>query len=237
MAEQKGSSSPIGGLGAPKKPKGLLDAYSEIQQYGFVEKKGSPIDESFVSADTRIAFWGTGVRISLVSGLITSLMTPLGVGVFKGYVPIFGTSNLTIFDKSFAILIAITFSMGYGLFLMKLGNYYVGGVTRTLIKSLMGGFATGSLIKSGIVFIFFHIVYFKLLEPLTLARLFKQIPLLTVDIKKEIIYFLYDFRNVFLISAWFVLITTILMLLIPLISIWLKSRKVKNILEREKQYQ
>lgn len=237
MADQDKGSSSASAVGALRKPKGLLEAYSEIQQYGFVERTGSPISEAFISLDTRMAFWSVGIRLALVSGLMMALITPLGIGVFKEYVPIFGSNDITIFDKFFAITIAVTFSVGYGLFLSSLGDYYVGGVTKRLIKSLMSGFAAGGIIKAGLVFLVFHLIYFKLLDPIFLATTFSHIPSISVDAKLNLIYFLVEFRNVFPLSAWFIVVTTLLTILLPIISIFFKARKVKAALERKKSYE
>ncbi len=49
------------------KPRGLLDAISEIQQYYTVEKGGSNIPEDFLTIKGKLSFFMVGLKHALLS--------------------------------------------------------------------------------------------------------------------------------------------------------------------------
>ena len=106
----------VGNQAAPGKPKGLLDAISEIQQYYVVERSGSTIPVDFFTLGGKLAFFEVGFKGGFLCGLISAFLTPIAIGVIEKYIPIFGSYDATLYDKFFAFLIAVSFTVGYAFF-------------------------------------------------------------------------------------------------------------------------
>ena len=227
----------LGSPNAPGKPKGLLDAISEIQQYYVVERSGSTIPEDFFTISGKLAFFEVGFKGGFVCGLISAMLTPLAIGVFELYIPIFGTRDPSVFDRVFAFLLAISFTIGYSFFFAGLGKYYIGEISKAAIKNLIGGVLTGAILKLVIAFLAFHFIYFVVLEPHTFARW-----LLKLDrfVKYETLNRFYQwmgiFRPVFLTSSYFVAFTTAIMIFVPLSGIYWGSRKTQKIMAQEDKW-
>lgn len=228
----------IGSTAYPGKPKGLLDALSEIQQYYVVERTGSTIPEDFLTFSGKLAFFEVGAKGAVVSGLISAMLTPIAVGVIERYIPIFGSYEPSFFDKFFAFILAMSFSLGYGIFIATVGKYYIGGISRAAIRNLMGGLIVGALVKLIIVFILFHFIYFVVLDPTRVASFLIRFRASGVkyEVLDSIYRFLMDFRPVFLTSAYFVVFTTILLIAIPAVSIFVGSRRTKRAMQQEEMW-
>jgi len=221
----------------PGSPKGLLDAISEIQQYYIVERSGSIISDDFLTFKGKLGFFEVGFKGALVSGFISVLLTPFAIGVVQKYIPIFGSYQPTLFDKTFAIILATSFSVGYALFFSVLGKYYIGGISKTAVKNLMGGLITGAILKMILAFIMFHFIYFVVLEPVRLAKLLLKLrSFIKYETLNSIYLWLLDFKPVFLTSAYFIVFTTFLLIIIPTGSIFIRSRKTKKLMGKETQW-
>lgn len=219
------------------KPRGLIDALSEIQQYYVVERTGSPIPEDFFTIGGKLSFFEVGFKAAFLSGVVSALLLPFAFGVFQRYIPIFGAYVPSFFDKAFALILAISFSVAYSVFVAFTGKYYIGSISKSAIKNLVGGFIIGAVLKMVIMFILFHTIYFLILSPDFLSRnLLKLRPFIKHASLEGIYTFLLGFRPVFLSSAYFVIFTTLLMIGIPLISIFISSRKTMEAIDREKEW-
>jgi len=224
----------LGSTAYPGKPKGLLDAVSEIQQYYVVERSGSTIPDDFLTFGGKLAFFEVGFKSGFVSGLIAACLTPFAIGVIEKYIPIFGSTDPSLFDRIFAFVLALSFSAGYAFFFAHLGKYYIGGISTAAIRNLISGVIAGALLKMLMAFIGFHFAYFVLLEPDRLAGwLLKLQWLAKYDALNATYQWLLDFRPVLLISAYFVVFTTLFTLAVPLAGIFLVSRKMKRLMEQE----
>ncbi|MEM2991358.1 MAG: hypothetical protein QXQ02_09285 [Halobacteria archaeon] len=239
---QQGSSSKgdvfLGSSPPPGKPKGLLDAISEIQQYYVVERSGSTIPDDFLTMKGKIGFFEVGFKGAFISGLVSALLTPIAIGVMEKYLPIFGSTNPSLYDKAFALLLAVSFSIGYAVFISTVGKYYIGGISKAAINNMMAGFIIGALFKLFVAFILFHFIYFVILDPDKLARIllgFKFV--LKYNTLNSIYQWLINFRPVFLTSAYLVVATTLLLIIIPVGSIIVQSRRTKRIMEMEKTWE
>lgn len=226
------------GTPSPKgKPKGLVDALSEIQQYYVVERSGSPIPEDFFTIGGKLSFFEVGFRASFLSGIISALLMPFAFGVVEKHIPIFGSHDPSLFDRIFALVLSISFSIAHAVFIAFVGKYYIGSISKSAIRSLLQGFITGALVKMVAVFIFFHTVYFYLLSPSFLSKnLLKFRQFIKYETLNKIYHFLLEFRPVFLTSSYFLVFATILMIAIPVSSIIVGSRKTKREIEKEKKW-
>lgn len=222
----------------PGKPVGLIDAIAEIQQYYVVERQGNQISAEFLTLKGKMMFMEIGFKAAFISGFISALMTPIALGVIEEYIPIFGSRNPSTFDKGFALILSISYSLGYALFLANLGKYYIGEITKTSVKNLLGGFVAGSLLKMAIVFLFFHFTYFVLLEPARLAKFLIRFSYVINETRLEAIYqWILNFKPIFLTSSYFVVFTTLLTIAIPIVSILIKSRKTRKLMALEASWQ
>jgi hypothetical protein len=101
----------------------------------------------------------------------------------------------------------------------------------------MGGLITGAILKMILAFILFHFIYFVVLEPHRLANfLIKLKWLAKYETLNSIYLWLLDFKPVFLTSAYFIVFTTFLLIVIPTGSIFIRSRKTKKLMEKETQW-
>lgn len=227
----------LGSTPSPGKPKGLVDALSEIQQFYVVERSGSPIPPDFFTIGGKLAFFEVGFKAAFLSGLVSALLTPFAFGVFERYLPIFGSYNPSFFDRIFALVLAVSFSVGYAIFIAFVGGYYIGNLPRLAIRNLLGGFITGAVVKMIIVFLIFHTVYFFILTPEFLQKnLLKFSTFVKYDTLNRVYQFLMEFKSVFLTSSYFVIFTTVLMVGIPLASIFFGSRRTKKQIFQEEKW-
>ncbi len=162
---------------------------------------------------------------------------PLAFGVIQRHIPIFGSQDASLYDRIFALILSVSFSIAYSVFISFTGKYFIGSISKSAIKNLVGGYIAGALLKMIIIFILFHTVYFYFLSEKFLARnLLKLKPLLKYETLERIYVFLIQFKPVFLISSYFLIFTTALMILIPLASIRIGSRKTKLEIEKEEKW-
>jgi hypothetical protein len=236
MSERRGDVF-LGSQPHPEKPRGLVDALSEIQQYYVVERSGSPIPEDFFTIGGKLAFFEVGFKAAFLSGMVSALLMPFAFGVIERYIPIFGSYEPSLFDRVFALVLAVSFSVAYALFISLVSGYYIGNLPKLAIRNLLGGFFAGAVLKMIIVFILFHTIYFYLLSPNFLIRnLLKLRPFIKHETLEKIYTFLIEFKSVFLTSSYFVIFTTFLMTGIPLLSIIISSRRTRIEIEREQRW-
>lgn len=233
MSEKRGDIF-LGATPPKGKPKGLVDALSEIQQYYVVERSGSPIPEDFFTIGGKLSFFEVGFRAAFLCGIISALLMPFAFGVVERYIPIFGSYNPSLFDRIFALVLSVSFSIAHAVFIAFAGKYYIGSISKAAIKNLLGGFICGALLKMIIAFILFHTIYFFFLSPEFLSRnLLKLRHFIKYETLNKVYHFLLEFKPVFLISSYFLVFATFLMIAIPVVSIIISSRRTRKEIERE----
>ena len=158
------------------KPQGLLHALSEIEQFSVAER-ASPIPEEAVTTINILSFFTVGIKIGCVSVLVTSLLSPFSFAAHENVLPVFGSYAPSMLDRAFVFLLSMAFSAGCAFLIFALlSKLYFGNVTRRCAGTLVGGYVAGSVFSSVLVFILYHIVYFKYLAPEPLAELLSYIP-------------------------------------------------------------
>ncbi len=236
MNRPKSGTAVVPASAGAQKPHSIIDAISEIQQYYLVEKSGSTISSDFLTVKGKLGFFEVGVKSGVISGVITTLLAPVAIGVFERYIPVFGSYEPSIFDQAFALLLAVSFSIGYAGFVSVVGKFYIGDLTRATIRSLLGGLTAGSLFKLFLAFLLFHLMYLKL-DSTMIAKL-----LLFFDfaISYDHMLVAHDwwlgFRPAFLTAAWVVVATTALFIVIPIASVAIQSRKTRRLMEWENEW-
>ena len=178
------------------------------------------IHARFLTTKQRLEFMEVGFRSAFASGIVTALLTPVAIGVIERYIPMFGDGDPSIFDKFSAFLLALGFSLGYALFMAKTATCYIGKYTRAMIANLMGGMAFGAILKAMVAFIAFHFIYFKILSDAHVVWAVSKLRQVRLTDKTAAAVFnwVQGFKTVFLTSAYFILVTTAVFILIPVIA-------------------
>ena len=212
-------------------PRGLLDAISYIDQNFANELGGCMIKSRFLTTKQRLEFMEVGFRSSFASGIVSALLTPIAIGVIEQYIPMFGDASPTLFDKCSAFLLALGFSLGYAIFMAKASTCFIGEYTRAMVLNLLGGMIFGAIVKAIVVFIAFHFLYFKIFTDGNIYWVVTKLSVAKISpgTVSSIYYWVQGFKGIFLISAYFVLVSTAIFIVIPLATMlyaWLRNRKL-----------
>lgn len=216
--------------GSGDKPKGILDCMSDIQQFSVAEAGGAVIPERYFTLKNRLEYFMIGLKSTFVGGIISIIFVPLAIGVVENKIPAFGGDGSNIFDSFFVFLLALSFSIGYGLFFATIGQLYSGGVTKSMILNLFGGVTMASILKFIIAFISYQTFYFILLKEENIIFLLSK--LYKVGVNKNLLQKIYlillDFKPILLSSTTFIGITTVLFISIPWISLGIRMFKMRG---------
>jgi len=137
------------------KPKNLLNAISEIQQFYVIESKGQNIPAEFLTIERTLDFF----RIGMTSGFQESLALALLFPVFHFYLFPFVFHRLDLFSKilfgciPYLPLIINTAMCSY------ISRYYVGNITRKGINSLLMGRAMSLLLEAFLIYVLYLVLY------------------------------------------------------------------------------
>lgn len=214
-------------------PKGFLEAISFIEQNFANELGGAVLRQTFLTTKQRIEFFEVGFRSSFLSGLIAALLTPIAIGVVERYIPVFGSTNPDAFDLIFAFLLAVGYSLGFGIFLAVAATKFIGSYTKAMIRNLLGGVVAGAILKAALAFIAFHFLYFVVLSDANMQWAAKALYRLHVpqSAVMAIYYWVYGFKPVLLTSAWLVLGVTAVFIAIPTVALFLATRRNRKLIE------
>jgi len=213
------------------KPLNLLMAVDEIQHVAAMESTMSePLSKQYLSTKQRLDFFAVGFRNAFISGFFMALLTPLAIGVIEKVIRIFGDAQPTFFDEVYAIVLSLSFSLGYGLFLTSLRNSYSGTVSKGMIQNLFGGLAFGATLKFFIIFLLFNWIYVES-TPQHIYSVLKFIHKYMQGVNFIPVYhFLLKFRDVLLISGVVVGIASFLLIAIPVTALFVANyfKKIRN---------
>ena len=219
----KGGGPIITIQGVAAKPKGVFEAISQIERCHELESRGGEIPGGMFTTQNKIEFWEAGFISCVWSGLLTVSFTPLAIGVIERMIPVFGGDEPRAFDQVLVFFLAVSFTLGFAAFLGRLGKFYEGMYTKTMIRSFLSGIAIGSALKVFFSFILFHFLALYVSEPVRLGNfILLARGWISPGRLESMYFFLLNFRRIYLISAWFVLITTICYLSVPFASIGLR---------------
>jgi len=218
--------------GQYERPKSFIEAFSELEQLSAVLGENE-VPEQFFTLKQKFDFLGVGILDSIKSTVIAGILTPISVGVIKELIPIFGDVEPTAFDKVFSFLLTIGFSIGYALLVASLSRYYFSNkIVKNAMRSFLSGLMFGKIFLTVVFFILYHFFYFWL-RPENVIDVVKKFRL-SYEVSVQILLWINKFREVFLISAWFLVFTALLFVVIPWVGILWNYRKVKA-LERESE--
>ena len=149
--------------GGEWRPKNIINAISEIQQFYVIESKGQNIPVEFLTLEGTISFFKIGMGSGFNEGFLIFLLFP----VFEFYmVPfVFHSPDMTttlLFDSiPFSLLIGNTILCFY------VSRYYVGTLTRKAINSLFVGRSSILAVKSFLM----YVLYFSIVKLATPDRI------------------------------------------------------------------
>ena len=144
----------------------------------------------------------------------------------------FGDTTPNIIDQFSALLLALSFYIGYAMFIAKSAKNYIGEYTKSMVRNLLGGMTLGAVVKAILAYIVFQTIYFFIATECHIFWVAQQ--LYHARLKAESIsrfyYWVVGFRSVFLTSANFVVLSTIIFTVIPWVAyLWAKARNKKLI--------
>lgn len=209
-----------------EKPKSLLDAVKDIQNIAAMEMATTEeVDQMFFSLKDRIDFMVIGIKSSFYSGMVVAILTPFAMGVIEKMIPIFGEETPSVFGQFYALLLALGYTLGFGLFLSTLSSCYVGAVSKVMIRNLLGGIIAGAVAKTFIAVVVFHFLYLFLTPERIMLALSYFKTAITPQRLNAAYYWIMNFKPLLLTSSWVIIFSTLLFIAIPVISIVSTSMK------------
>ena len=142
------------------RPRNLLNAISEVQQFFVIESKGQDIAGEFLTLEHTLDFFKIGVKSGFHEGFALVLLFP----VFHFYLFPFVFHKLDLVSHvlfgsiPYLVLIVNTAMCCY------ISRYYVGNITRKAINSLLMGRAMSLLLKAFLLYVL-YLVLFRLSTP------------------------------------------------------------------------
>ena len=137
------------------RPRNLLNAISEVQQFYVIESKGQDIPGEFLTLEHTLDFFKIGVKSGFHEGFALILLFP----VFHFYLFPFVFRQLDILGHilfgsiPYLVLIVNTGMCCY------ISRYYVGNITRKAINSLLMGRAMSLLLKAFFIYVLYLVLY------------------------------------------------------------------------------
>ena len=230
--------------GKLEKPKGMLQAISEIQSLSVVESGGdNEIDKNFLSIQQRIDFMNVGMRAGLMEIIWLFILFPIFGWFLPSFLTFFYGDHMGLFNKLIFIIISLMPALLYMPLCIYLGNLYRGGITKLAIDSLLGGRSALMIMLGGAGFTVFFAAY-KMMSASLIAhktigilqdasKLIKTLP------KQRIFYDIY-FHEYFKPELFDIAVSFIIVFffsaIIPVIFVYGKSvkRKLKAKIAKKK---
>ncbi len=160
------------------RPKNLLNAISEIQQFYVIESKGQNIPAEFLTLDRTIDFFKIGIKCGFHEGFALTLLFP----VFHFYLFPFVFHQGDLFSRLlFSSIPYLVLVINTGM-CCYISRYYIGNLTRRAINSLLMGRVLSLLVKAFLLYVFYLFLQ-KLSTPENVWKLLSQI-----DVNAEKIY-------------------------------------------------
>ncbi len=229
--------TPIGIQGSIR-PKSFLDVVSIVQNYYLAEKDGYELPDNLLTLKGKMLISEVGLKGAAISALISIPLTPLLVGVVERFIPIFGSYAFGFFDQAFAVVLALSFGMGYSLIVTHIGKFYAGRLTKRAINYLVFGLMFAAGLKLILATIIYNSLYATVLQEGRVARyLLKFYPYVSYETLDEAYRFIMTAKPVLLTSTSFVFLSTSLMIAVPWVGIVIGGRRAKRTIAREKMWQ
>lgn len=153
---KSGGSTVVTGGGAYKKPKGLLDAISEIQQFKVIESGSNHIDSDFFSIQQRLDYYSVGSRSGMKESVFMFLIFPVFGWIIPSYLNFFYGGTTGVDTQVLLLLVALLPALSYVGLCVFLANLYSGQITKMAINALLMG---RSMVMAMLGFFIFFVYY------------------------------------------------------------------------------
>lgn len=149
-----------GGGGMVLRPRNLISAISEIQQFFVIESQGQIIPSEFLTLEGSLDFFKVGAASGFNEGAFVFMLFP----IFKFYLMPFVINSPDLFSKLLFGSIPYLPIIINTLLCSYISRYYVGNITRKAINSLFVGRSILLIIKSFVIYVVYYFL-FKLSTP------------------------------------------------------------------------
>ena len=151
------------------KPRNLLNAISEVQQFFVIESKGQDIPGEFLTLEHTLDFFKIGIKSGFHEGFALVLLFP----VFHFYLFPFVFQKLDFVSHILFGSIPYLVLMVNTAMCCYISRYYVGNITRKAINSLLMGRAMSLLLKAFLLYVLYLVLY-RLSTPENIWKLAMQ---------------------------------------------------------------
>lgn len=233
-----------------RKPKGVVDAVSEIQQYYALEKQvEDELPPEYFTIRQSLDFFNIGLKSAFTEGIIFIVIIPFAMALYPAFKLYFYGVGLS--DNELISLYAMTYGHigAMTLFLAAMSKYYSGNLTKNAIVSLLSGRSMAMAFKAFLAFALFKFLYtYSVSNPAGLYKMSES----SVDLFKillggqaltpmQIYMFYYQYAAPALNKvAYSVLYSMLFMALLPFITLvyrgWRKELDAKKAKKRYKEY-
>jgi len=136
------------------RPRNLLNAISEIQQFYVIEGKGQNIPAEFLTLERTLDFFRIGVASGFHEGVALAFLFPFFYFYLFPFVlsELDTVSHILFGSIPYLVLIINTLMCCY------ISRYYIGNITRKSINSLLLGRAMSLLIKAFLLYVTYLII-------------------------------------------------------------------------------
>lgn len=147
-------------LGSYSKPKSIVDAVSEIQQYHVFEKQQeSDIDSNFFTLRQVFDFFSIGFKSGFIESLLFVLLLPFFQTIYPSFKYYFLNEPFTDIEKYILLTISYAVVVLVTIWLTLLYRLYDGAITKKAIFSLLSGRSFAFLVKAVLVYFLFNYLY------------------------------------------------------------------------------
>ncbi len=144
-----------GSGGGNPRPKNIINAISDIQQFYVIEKQGQDIHAEFLTLEGSLDFFRIGIKSGFNEGLFLVLLFP----VFSFYLlPFVLQSSDLSTDIIFGSVPYLPVLINT-LLCSYISRYYIGNITRKAVNSLFAGRAIILITKGFSVYVFYLVLY------------------------------------------------------------------------------
>ncbi len=151
------------------RPRNLLNAISEVQQFFVIESKGQDIPGEFLTLEHTLDFFKIGIKSGFHEGFALVLLFP----VFHFYLFPFVFQKLDFVSHILFGSIPYLVLMVNTAMCCYISRYYVGNITRKAINSLLMGRAMSLLLKAFLLYVL-YLVLFRRSTPENIWKLAMQ---------------------------------------------------------------
>jgi hypothetical protein len=232
-----------------QKPKGIIDAVSEIQQYHALESTAEEaIPAEFFTFKQQLDFFNIGFKSAFIEGLIFLMIVPFAEALYPSFKEYFLGQSLTlneiitIYAASYTPVIIMT------VFLAAMSRYYSGILTKKAITALIWGRSMAFILKGIIAFVVWIAIglvaaqspetIYQICDWSTAAfEMFYKNPLTP----EQVYYYFYDAGLPAINStATHVLMTMFFLAILPFITLywrhWQRDRDSRNVAVQFEEY-